>query len=178
MGEGWGDTWATMLRMRPEYNSSIVFGMGDYSAGRGIRPYPYSTSMTINPHVYSYIRKPSYGGVHAMGAVWASILYDVYWAVVDEHGFEPDWYSIKKKRVSGEKLAGNLIMMQLLVDGLKLQPCRPTFVDARNAILKADETNFDGEHICLLWKAFAKRGLGATAKAGGIDSFDLPQECA
>jgi extracellular elastinolytic metalloproteinase len=104
-------------------------------------------------------------------------LYEVYWAIVNEHGFEADWYKIRE-RAEGKKVAGNLRVMQLIVDGMKLQPCRPSFIDARNAILKADEVNFDGEHSCLLWKAFAKRGLGYSARADGREAFDLPESCA
>jgi extracellular elastinolytic metalloproteinase len=177
MGEGWGDFWATALRMRKEYTHDQEFGMGNYSAGRGIRPFAYSTSMKTNPHTYSWIKKSGYGGVHAMGAVWASILYDVYWAFVDKYGFNPDWYSVTADRAAGKSLAGNIKIMQLVVDGLKLQPCRPTFIDARDAILKADEVSFGGEDTCLLWRAYAKRGLGFSAKKGGIESFDLPVEC-
>lgn len=178
MGEGWGDWWATLLRMRPEYKSDIEFGMGDYSATQGIRPYPYSRSLKTNPHTYGYVKRGGYGGVHAKGAVWASILYEVYWTFVDALGFNPDWYVAKQKKIDRYvKLEGNIIILQLIVDGLKLQPCRPSFVDARNAIIKADEVGFQGEHVCLLWTAFAKRGLGYSAREGGNEAFDIPKEC-
>lgn len=177
MGEGWGDFWAVALRMRASYNRTKDFPMGDYSAGRGIRPYPYSTSLITNPHKYSSIKGFGYSGVHAKGAVWASILFDVYWSFVDAHGFDADWTSITKKRKSNLALSGNQIIVQLVVDGLKLQPCNPTFVDARDAIVMADEVAFNGEHACLLWKSFAKRGLGVGAKKGGTDGFDVPAEC-
>jgi extracellular elastinolytic metalloproteinase len=145
--------------------------------------------MKTNPHTYSWIKKSGYGGVHAIGAVWASILYDVYWAFVDAHGFDADWYdprlpiiansryAVGDRLASGKPLSGNQIIMQLVVDGMKLQPCRPTFIDARDAIIQADEVNFGGEHVCLLWKSFAKRGLGKTARRGGVDSFEVPHEC-
>ena len=176
MGEGWGDWFSMLLRMRPSYNSSMDFPMGKYSANRGIRPFDYSTSMKTNPHTYAWISKSGYAGVHAKGSVWATILYEVYWALVEEHGFNPDWYAVTKHE-NPKTLAGNLIAMQLIVDGMKLQPCRPSFVDARDAILRSDEVAFTGDHVCLLWKAFAKRGLGEHAKAGGKESFDVPEEC-
>jgi hypothetical protein len=31
-----------------------------------------------------------------------------------------------------------------VIDGLKLQPCNPHFVDARDAILAADLVNYEG----------------------------------
>lgn len=43
------------------------------------------------------------------------------------------------------------------------QPCRPTFIQARDAIIDADKALTGGKNACLLWKGFAKRGLGADA---------------
>lgn len=177
MGEGWGDAFANMLRMRANYKNDIEFPMGKYSAARGIRPFDYSRSMTTNPHVYSFIKKSGYSGVHAMGSVWATILYEVYWSFVDEFGFNADWYSISDKSIPTAEIKGNIRIMALIVEGMKLQPCRPSFVDARNAIIRADEVMYEGQHACLLWKSFAKRGLGMDAKKGGVDSFDVPTEC-
>ena len=43
MGEGWGDFFATILRMKPEFNSTKEFGMGNWAnGGEGIRKYPVS----------------------------------------------------------------------------------------------------------------------------------------
>jgi extracellular elastinolytic metalloproteinase len=50
---------------------------------------------------------------------------------------------------------------------MKLQPCRPSFFDARDAIIEADRVLTDGENVCLLWKGFAKRGLGYDAEVQG-----------
>lgn len=95
MGEGWGDFHATILQMTPNSKRTDDFTMGSYAnGGRGIRKFPYSTNMDTNPTTYSYISKPEYSGVHAKGEVWAEILYEVYWNIVDKKGFEPDWYSI------------------------------------------------------------------------------------
>lgn len=64
------------------------------------------------------------------------------------------------------------------MDGLKGQPCNPTFVSARDgeriefvvlirelttvhlAIISADACRYGGKYNCTIWKAFAKRGLG------------------
>lgn len=68
MGEGWGDFFATILRMTANTTRDDIFEMGDYSnGGRGIRKYPYSTSNVTNPSTYGYVRKPGYWGVHAKG---------------------------------------------------------------------------------------------------------------
>jgi len=44
------------------------------------------------------------------------------------------------------------------------QPCNPTMPQARDAIIDADTALTGGVNKCALWKAFAKRGLGANAK--------------
>ncbi|KAI8905885.1 Fungalysin metallopeptidase-domain-containing protein [Gorgonomyces haynaldii] len=180
MGEGWGDTFATALRTTANSTRHDSYGMGVYSAGgKGIRNYAYSTSKKTNPSTYAYIRKPGYWGVHAKGEVWAEILYEVYWNLVDKLGWEDDWFDVPvhaSKKTKAPK-AGNKLFLRLLVDGLKLQPCYPTFIDARDAILLADHINTKGQNQCTLWEGFAKRGLGVNAEAGGTEDFTLPKEC-
>ncbi|CAG8522633.1 7341_t:CDS:2 [Acaulospora colombiana] len=177
MGEGWGDFFATILRMNSTIDRTRDFGMGDWAnGGEGIRKY-----MT-NPETFSYLDKPGYWGVHAKGAVWAELLYEVYWNLVDKHGFTPDWFpptdnhptSLAKwysRKSLNKKIRtpkhGNTLTLQLVVDGLKLQPCRPTFIDARDAIIQADELLTGGENACEIWRGFAKRGLGLKAKIVG-----------
>lgn len=176
MGEGWGDFIATMLRMSVNTTRDDDFSMGGYSnGGQGIRIYNYSTNNVTNPSTYGYIRKPQYWGVHAKGEVWAEILYEVAWALMGVHGWEDDWFSIPLD--SERPLAGNKLIMQLVVDGMKIQPCSPTFVSSRDAILVADRVLSGGENKCLMWSAFAKRGLGIRAKAGGGEDFTVPSEC-
>ena len=79
--------------------------------------------------------------------------------------------------------------MQLVTDGLKLHGCGPTFVMARNGILAADAAMVaaDPAHLsnkCILWHAFARRGLGNAASSGSVNSrtdqtpdFTVPAEC-
>lgn len=59
------------------------------------------------------------------------------------------------------------------------QPCNPTFIQARDAILQADVDYYDGTHKCEIWKGFAKRGLGFDAVGGlrKIDGFNVPVNC-
>ncbi|PVV00762.1 hypothetical protein BB560_004844 [Smittium megazygosporum] len=179
MGEGWGDFFATLIRLKPHHDRNSDFLMGDYAAGRGIRHYPYSTNMKTNPATYKFLDKGDYWGVHPKGSVWAEMLYEVLWNLIDKHGFTTD--------LMGRNLQyGNVLTLQLVVDAMKLQPCRPGFTDARDAILLADKTLTGGENQCEIWKAFAKRGLGVGAKlvgetpwGGGIrqESFDTVPEC-
>ncbi|KAI8873389.1 hypothetical protein GQ42DRAFT_166395 [Ramicandelaber brevisporus] len=157
MGEGWGDFFATVLRVTPQMNRNTDFEMGSYSnGGHGIRRYPYSTSKGKNPHSYKVLDNPSYWGVHAIGEVWAEMLYEVFWNLVDKHGFTTD---VRSADISH----GNTLALQLVIDGMKLQPCRPSFVAARDAILLADRQRTGGQNQCLIWAGFAKRGLGKGA---------------
>ncbi|KAJ3023632.1 Fungalysin/Thermolysin Extracellular metalloproteinase 5 [Thoreauomyces humboldtii] len=205
MGEGWGDFFATVTRTTSNSSRYDDFGMGEYAnGGHGIRKYSYSTSLETNPSTYAYIERPGYWGVHAKGEVWAEILYEVYWNLVDKLGFDPDWFNTGYKAATGAssstyrdfrtgaliarekpsnaakphpKRAGNIVAVQLVVDGMKLQPCNPTFVDARDAILQADEINNKGANFCEIWRGFAKRGLGSKATAGGNEDFTVPAKC-
>ena len=56
------------------------------------------------------------------------MLWEVYWNLVAKHGFNPNIYGAGRH-------GGNNLAMQLVIDGMKLQPCSPGFVDGRNAIL-------------------------------------------
>ncbi len=47
-------------------------------------------------------------------------------------------YGLNPNPYGAWNIGGNNLANQLIVDGLKLQPCSPGFVDGRNAILAAD----------------------------------------
>src|SRR6185312_819863 len=109
-----------------------------------------------------------------VGEVWANMLWQVYWNLVDEYGFDPNLFDSWTQ-------GGNNLALQLVIDGLKLQPCNPGFVDARDAILLADQNLTGGDNQCLVWRGFAKRGLGANASQGdpnntsdGTQNFTVP----
>ena len=79
---------------------------------------------------------------------------------------------------------GNNIAMRLVLEGMKLQPNNPTFVQMRDAILAADAAVYNGTYNCAIWEAFAARGLGENADSGGntlgdeTENFDVPESCA
>ncbi|KAJ3405385.1 Fungalysin/Thermolysin Extracellular metalloproteinase 5 [Chytridiales sp. JEL 0842] len=170
MGEGWSDTLSWILSAQKDWTDKKTLFMGEWvlGGGKGIRAYPYSTDMTTNPMKYSTISTNT--AVHFVGTVWSTILWDAYWNMVNAHGFAENLTD------NAASTAGNVRFLQLVVDGMKFQPCRPTFITARDAILQADNVNYGGQYKCLLWKAFAKRGLGVNA-ARRIDNFDLPADC-
>ncbi|ORZ30972.1 Fungalysin metallopeptidase-domain-containing protein [Catenaria anguillulae PL171] len=177
MNEGWADIVAVMLKQRAgatrDTNAAIaVFNMGKAS---GIRRFPYSTSTSTNPLTYREL--PQQRIVHQLGEIWASMLFEAYWNMVDKHGFSADWRLTPATAERGAKLGGNVLFMQLLVDGMKLQGCNPTFRQARDAILLADRQNNQGQNQCELWRGFAKRGLGLNAGTEGQADFSVPPEC-
>lgn len=180
MGEGWSDWMGLVLSMRAGDLAETPRGVGNFvtgegSDGEGIRLMPYTTDMDLNTVTYATTNTAAFQETHALGSVWTTMLWDLTWALVDAEGFDADLY-----HGSG----GNNTAMQLVMDGMKLQPCSPGFVDGRDGILAADELNYDGAHTCLIWHAFARRGLGVSADQGSSfsandqqEAFDVPAEC-
>ncbi len=175
MGEGWSDFFGLILTIQPGNTGPQARGIGTWLLGEGpngdgIRTFPYSTNMAINPHTYDNIKTAAIP--HGVGSVWSAMLWEMTWSLIDVYGFDADIYNGN---------GGNNIALQLVIEGLKLQPCSPGFVDGRNAILAADEVLYGGANVCTIWKAFAKRGLGFSASQGssgsrtdGIQAFDVP----
>jgi hypothetical protein len=175
VGEGWSDFFGLVLTHGAMDSVERARGVGtwlSYQAinGIGIRTYRYSRNMTTNPSTYNYIKSASIP--HGVGAVWCSMLYDLYWNLIDKYGYDSNLYS---------GTGGNNRALQLVIDGLKLQPCNPGFVDARDAILAADRMNNNGADSAIIWSTFARRGLGYSADQGttasrtdGTAAFDLP----
>ncbi|KAJ2306983.1 hypothetical protein IWW54_004550, partial [Coemansia sp. RSA 2705] len=167
MGEGWSDAVANILRLKSTDSKDTDFILGDYVYTKNIRNYPYSTSMRTNPSTYKYLDRSDYQEVHAIGEVWAEMLYEVMWALIEKNGFADDIFA-------HDLTKGNSIMLQILLDGMKLQPCTPTFIDARDAIIQAEDNLTGGKNKCAIWGAFAKRGLGvkASGRDGGTHTED------
>ncbi|MEM7351768.1 MAG: M36 family metallopeptidase [Acidobacteriota bacterium] len=182
-GEGWSDFWSLMLTARATDTPEQARGIGNYlifqdAAGSGIRNFPYSTDLTVNPQTYADIGPTNVP--HGVGEIWMDMVWEVYWELVTKHGFDEDLYT---------GTGGNNLTIQLVIDGMKLQECLPDFVQARDAILLADQTNNGGANQCEIWRGFAKRGLGVSAVSGdpggGVpptnnnetEAFDIPAEC-
>lgn len=178
MGEGWSDFFGLMMTIEPGDEGTDARGYATYVLGQpvtgvGLRQFRYSTDMTVNSFTYGDVPSQfNVRGSHGVGSIWATILWDLNWALINEYGFDPDLYN-------GD--GGNNKAMQLVIDGLKLQPCSPGFVDGRDAILAADMTNYGGANQCLIWSVFARRGVGYSAQQGSsfnafdqTEAFDMP----
>ena len=177
-GEGWSDWLALMMTMKPGDLGSNARGVGTYvrgqpSNGPGLRRYPYSTNMSINPQTYADIAaNPE---VHAIGEIWCDAIWDMSCFLTSDLGFSSDPYNTT---------AGNNIAMRLVLEGMKLQPCGPGFLDARDAILMADAELYNNVHRCRIWEAFARRGMGFDANQGSANvagdetaGFQMPPFC-
>ncbi|HEX5154629.1 MAG TPA: M36 family metallopeptidase [Parafilimonas sp.] len=170
MGEGWSDYIALMHTTNwskaNNNGGAIARGLGTYVLkqppdGPGIRQYPYTTDMTVNPHTYADVAATG-GEPHAVGEIWASILWDMTWFIIKDEGINKDIFN-------SWGAGGNTTAYKLVMEGMKLQPCSPGFVDGRDAILKADTLLYGGAHACAIWKAFARRGVGAGASQGSSE---------
>ncbi len=186
MGEGWSDYFGMMLTMRAGDTAEQGRGVGTYAVnqpttGQGIRPRRYSTDFGVNDLTYADVADAAnISRPHGIGTVWATILWDMSWAFIDQYGFDADMYN---------GTGGNNIALQLVVDGLKLQPCSPGFIDGRDAILAAVEINTlipeDEKDFatCTIWNVFAARGAGFSAEQGDsdnrfdqVEAFDIPSD--
>lgn len=177
MGEGWSDWFALMLTMKPGDVGTTARGMATFvineeTNGAGLRNYPYSTDMTINPETFGYTNGGTapkfaviaqdangtdYAESHNVGEIWTTMLWDLTWAYVAKYGYDDNKYT---------GTGGNNKVMRLVLDAIKLQPCNPSFIDARNAIIAADQATTGGQNYCLIWGVFAKRGMGVNASSG------------
>jgi len=174
-GEGWSDyfglmattDWATATLN----GGAARRGIGTYvinqpTTGTGIRRHPYSTDMNTYPLTYANL--PGSPVPHGVGEIWCNMLWEMTWAIIQKdqaistNMFTPGPTS---------SMVGNAAAMKLVVEGMRLQVCNPGFVDSRNAILKADTLFFNARYSCVIWQAFAKRGLGRNASQGSSSSI-------
>src|SRR6185312_16073746 len=84
--------------------------------------------------------------VHGDGEIWAETLWQLRQAI------GPQSYQVTEN---------------IVTRGLELTPPEPTFLDARNAILEADQVLYGGAHVATLWSVFAQRGMGYAAYTSG-----------
>lgn len=178
-GEGWSDFFGYMITMDPGSVPSIfasgrgigTYVVGEGTGGNGIRPAKYSTDFSVNDYTYGDLNNSEISAPHGVGFIWATMLWEMTAKLVDAYGYDADV-------VNGN--GGNNLSIQLVMTGLKLQPCSPTFVEQRDAILAADQMLYGGANKCLIWEAFAKRGLGFSAQSGTnargdeTEAFDMP----
>ena len=179
MGEGLSDWWGLVYTAQPGDVGSTGRGLGTYllgqpTTGLGHFSQRFSTNPAVNDWTYESINGMQVP--HGVGSVWTQATWEMYWALVDQHGFDPNLYN-----ATGS--AGNQRAMLYVNEGLQNAVCSPTFTDMRDAIIQAAASAHGGQDVCLLWTAFAGMGLGVDAVSGGPNStaptngFRVPTAC-
>jgi hypothetical protein len=174
MGESWSDLTAT--EYLNEYGFVPVGEENPYSVGAyvtgdnqaGIRNY----GMNNSPLNYSDIGYDITGPqVHADGEIWSAVNHAIREAMAARYDatFPADDVTLQRQCADGTTQAsqcpGNRRWMQIVFDAFLLMPSTVSMVDARDAYLAADMMRFDGANQDLLWREFARGGLGEGASS-------------
>ena len=199
MGEGWSDFYA--LALLSEYGDDLGgnYPMGGYITYQfsgltqnyyyGIRRYPYSTNLNVNPLTFrdidvstalshpgipiSPIVTSSGNAVHRQGEIWCSMLWDMRAFLLNKYApTNAADYTNVNRRILG-----------YVTRGLQLSPPNPSFAQARDAILLAIRgTSGFTSDTNQAWAAFARRGLGVGAVCpdssttiGVVESYATPE---
>ena len=183
MGEGWSDWWALMFTLKPTDAKLGAYPFGTYVLGQspdgpGLRRYPYSFDMSVDPVTYGDYN--SSHQVYDAGLIWCSALWDMTWLLIDKYGHSQTISQGYDPAVAGRD-GGNNLALKLVEDSLKLMPVNPSFLDGRDALLQADLILTGGANSTIIWTAFARRGMGLSASDGGsatsffvAEAFDMP----
>jgi|SRR6218665_241689 len=166
MGEGWSDWFGLMMQIKATDTPTTPIMVGTYvfnepNDGAGLRDFPYSTDMTVNPRTLNTANYPvdetnSYR--YKTGETWASVLWDLTWAYVDRYGYDANLYT---------GTGGNNKVMQLVIDALKLQACNTAnMITARDNLFAADMAATGGQNYNMMAAVFTRRGLGLNASMG------------
>lgn len=151
MGEGWSDYWAITF-----YNDGRVGEYVTNNATNGIRRAAYT--VPANPVHDSYADLGAGGfEVHRDGEVWAATLWDL------------------------RTTLGAAISDRLVLEGMKFTPCSPSFLNARDGILQADQSINGNANRCTIWTVFARHGMGVSATGNNGTTHnaatDVPADC-
>ncbi len=151
MGEGWSDYWAATF-----YGNGVIGEFVTNNLTRGIRRAAYT--VPANPVHDSYADLGAGGfEVHNDGEIWAATLWDL------------------------RQTLGAAIADRLVLQGMKFTPCSPSFLNARDGILMADQNLNGGANRCTIWQVFARHGMGVSAQGNNgtthVAATDVPQDC-
>jgi extracellular elastinolytic metalloproteinase len=151
MGEGWSDYWAATMN-----NNGVIGEFVTNNLTQGIRRAAYT--VPANP-VHDSYADLGVGGfeVHRDGEVWAAALWDL-------------------RQTLGAAIADSLVLQ-----GMKFTPCSPSFLNARDGILMADQNLNGSANRCTIWTVFARHGMGVSAQGNNgtthVAATDVPQDC-
>lgn len=204
MGEGWGDFYGHAMLSEPSDPINGIYTTGSYDTYSpnfpqnyyyGIRRFPKaviaftggpnnrphnpmtfadvdSTQLNLNDGAYAPDGVGTADQVHNAGEIWSSALWEVRAKFVTRLGWA----------------TGNRKALQLIMDGMKLAPLAPTFLQERDAIVAAAQASSAAPEAIAdvndVWAGFALRGMGMSAvvnaagTGGGTarvtEAFDVP----
>jgi hypothetical protein len=133
---GMGEGWSDFMAAT-FLNNPVIGAYVTGNSTRGIRNFPMDNS----PFTYNDIKNGTLNEVHNVGELWAATLFDI------------------------RKVLGAAVTEQLVVTGMKLTPCNPSMLNARDGILQADANINGGANNCAIFRAFAARQMGTGASS-------------
>jgi len=153
---GMGEGWGDFMGAS-FLNDPVVGAYVTGNATTGIR----RASMANSPFTYANIKDGTLTEVHDAGEIWAATLFDV------------------------RKQLGAAITERIVIQGMKLTPCNPTMLQARDGIIAADAQLNAGANRCKIFAAFAGRQMGSGASSPNHNSTSaivlstaVPADCA
>ena len=132
--------------------------VGEYVTNNpnGIRRAAYSVPANAVHDSYADVGAGGFQ-VHRDGEVWAATLWDL------------------------RTQLGAATTDRLVLNGMKFTPTRPSFLNARDGILQADQNLNGGANRCAIWTVFARHGMGVSAVGNDgtthVAATDLPSDC-
>jgi extracellular elastinolytic metalloproteinase len=119
MAEGWSDIFAAALTLKPDADRSATYGFAawplDLPEGQTARIALYSTDKEVNDLTYSDANGRT--KEHEVGTVWATMLYEVLWNLIDKHGKSD---ASRPEFVDGVPTDGKFLLLQLLIDAFAM----------------------------------------------------------
>jgi extracellular elastinolytic metalloproteinase len=136
--------------------------------------------MNVSPLNYSNVGYDLTGPqVHADGEIWSATNYRIREALnaAYDGSFPSSDRGLQASCAAGQtpvtQCPGNRRWMQIVFDAwLLMARGDVSMVDARDAMIAADQIRFGGAHRALLWNVFASRGFGEDAASAGTNDGD------
>jgi extracellular elastinolytic metalloproteinase len=186
MGESWSDLDA--MEILNEYGFVPVadenpYAVGPYVTGdkrAGIRNYGMNQSpLNYSDVGYDFVCNaatcPLLTQVHADGEIWSATNFAIRQAMIARYGAgtPTSQAACADGFVSVGSCPGNRRWIQLMFDAWLLMAAgNVSMLDARDAMIAADQIRFGGANQDLLWNVFASRGFGEGASSSGTNDAD------
>ena len=149
-----GEGWSDYWSITINNNGAV----GEYVVNNtaGIRRAAYTVPAAAVHDSYADVGAGGFE-VHRDGEVWAATLWDL------------------------RTQLGATITDLIVLNGMKFTPTRPSFLNARDGILQADQNLNGGANRCAIWAVFARHGMGVSAVGNDgtthVAATDVPADC-